>query len=88
MSSIRASIYIYHLATSLGRPPFCNCRASPSSEQLPGKMWLHQFLYYFATYHMSGRNNMRYKYRNTTGFVLAYACRVCDTLRVGCATVH
>ena len=34
---------VYDGATSLGRPPYCNLRVSPSSERLHNQIWLHRF---------------------------------------------
>ena len=76
---------VYDSGTSLGHPPFCKRRVSPSSERLHNQMRLHRFDIISLSVVCLGTIICDI---NTIGFVSVYAHRVCDTLIASCATVH
>ena len=86
-SNMQPSELLYDGAMSLGRPPFCNRRVSPSSEQLHSQMWLHPFDVISLSI-MSGRNNIRYKYYKICFGIYMRAESVTSVLVASCATVH
>ena len=77
---------VYDWATPLGRPPFCIWRVPASSERLHSQMWVHRF-HIRSIYHMSGRNNMQYKYYRMC-FGICPQSVWHFYLVASCATVH
>ena len=61
---------VYDSATSLGHPPFCNWRVSPSSERLHSQIWLHQLDNISLSIMCLGAIICD---KNTIGFVSVYA---------------